>query len=157
MVHAGLQEAFAMQSDPKSNGSEFLRWRQRSARKINLCFFWLEVHVTERDDPFDRLLQDLRAPARLRPRVITLAAFEPEFFQNAHQIEEMFARGPKCVVIVIRPSQPERILPPFLNLPGAVVPLPIGALLGKNDMTGHVAPDQFDDTVKCSDARSKLI
>ena len=68
-------------------------------------FVGVKIDVVEDRDSFDRLLDDLRTPARLRPGVVTLATMEAQHFQGFHEIEEMFARRTKSMVIVIGPAQ----------------------------------------------------
>jgi hypothetical protein len=50
------------------------------------------------------------------------------------------------------PTEPEPVLPAFLDLCGAIAVLPIEPFLGENDMTGEVAPaaiDKFVDQHMC--------
>src|SRR6185503_10533232 len=146
-----------MEADPKTNGAQLLRSRQRPAREIDVCFFGFKVHVTERDDALDGLLENLRAPTGLRPRIIPFPAFEPELFKRTHQVEEALAGRTKRMMIVICPTQPKHILAAFLNLTRSVASLPINTFLGKNDMTGDIATNQINHALQDRYARAEVV
>src|SRR6185436_11069050 len=100
---------------PEADRSEGCgRW-QFLDREINLGFVRRQVHVRKDDNAGDRLLGDLRAPARFAARVEALALLKAELVQKSDQIHEMPARAAEGVMIVIAPAQPERILAEFLE------------------------------------------
>src|SRR3954467_3855923 len=106
VMHPRVEKTFAMQSNPKPYGAQcFLLRRQRFPREIDPRLVGVKIDVVEDRDSFDRLLDDLRAPARLRPGVVTFATMEAQHFPGFHEIDEMFARRTKSMVIVIRPAQ----------------------------------------------------
>ena len=51
-------------------------------------------------------------------------------------------------MIVIGPSQPQTVLPPFLNPGRAVATFPISPLFGKNNVAGEVRTEQADHAVQ---------
>jgi hypothetical protein len=73
VMHAGLEKTFAVQAAPETNRAELqLRW-QRVARKIDFHFIRVQVDIVKNNDAFNRLFDDLRAPARFLARVVAFA------------------------------------------------------------------------------------
>src|SRR5258706_8694762 len=128
MVHARFEEPLAVQPNPQADSAQSRSWRQLIDGEINLRFARHQIHVREDDNANDRLLGNLRAPARFRARVIALAPGKPEFKQKLVQIHETFARTTECMVIVIAPAKAQLVLPALLNLSRAIPALPIFAL-----------------------------
>src|SRR5439155_3904982 len=64
------------------------------------------------------------------------------------QIREVRARAAERVMIVIAPTQPERILPEFLEPPRAIAAFPVRPLFFEKQVTGNVAPDELERLVQ---------
>jgi len=128
MMHAGFEKTFAVQTTPKADGAERFPRGQLYARKIDLGFFRGKVDIGENNDALDRLLENLRAPPRFRASVVTFPTLEAELFERFDQIDKELSRRAEGVMIVVRPSEAQRILTALLFLPGAIPFLPIGAL-----------------------------
>src|SRR3954466_14035209 len=106
VMHPRIEKTFAMESNPKPHRAQFILLRlQRFSGEIDFRFVGVKIDVVEDRDSFDRLLDDLRAPTRLRPGVVTFATMKAEHVPGFHEIDEMFARRTKSMVIVIRPAQ----------------------------------------------------
>lgn len=148
VVHPGLEKALAMQTNPEPNRAQPFRRGQPKAGKVNLRLVGFEVHIAKGNNSLDRLFEDLRAPTGLRTGVVTFPAFEAEFLQALHQIDEMIARRAERVMVVIRPAEPKAVLAAFLHLRGTVAALPIEALLGKDHMACPVSSNAAHKFVK---------
>ena len=85
------------------------------------------------------------------------AALEPALFERAHEVQEIRARRTKGMMIVVCPPHTEPVLAAFLDLPGAVAAFPISALVGKDDVAGHVASDHFNDAIEQAQRRAEII
>src|SRR2546430_3783444 len=99
MVHAGLKKTFAMQTTPETDRAELRLRRQSVAREVDFHFIRVQIDVVENNDPFDRLLDDLRAPAGFLARVIAFATMESEQLPGLDQVDERSAGRTKGVVI----------------------------------------------------------
>ena len=148
VVHAGVQEAFAVQADPKADGAEARGRGQLAGGEVNLRFLGQQVHVGEDDDADDGLLGDLGAPAGLGAGVVTLAFGEAELEQEVHQVHEVRAGAAEGVVVVVAPAEAEPVLAVLLDARGAVAALPIGALGLEEELAGEVASDEAQDAVE---------
>src|SRR6516225_2977711 len=69
----------------------------------------------------------------------------------------MASRTAKGMMIVISPTQAQMVLTFFLDLRRAVPLLPVGAFLGKSDITSKLAPDQANDPVEQRMSLSKSL
>src|SRR3954452_21269834 len=106
VMHSRIEKTLAMQPNPEPDRAQsILLRRQRFCGEINLGFVRVKIDIVEDRDAFDRLLGDLRAPPGLRSGVVTLAPVEAEHVPRFHEIDEMFPRGTKGMVIVVRPAQ----------------------------------------------------
>ena len=123
-----------MQRAPEADGAELLPRRQPFVRKIAHQFIGRHVHIGEDDDLGDRLLDDLRAPARLQAGVKPLAAGEAQLLEDRDHRREMLARGAISVMIVIGPADPQAVLPRLLHAGRRVAALPVFALGGKENI-----------------------
>ena len=78
MMHAGLQHRFPMERNPESDRSRPGQIRQDVVREVVGRLLGREVEIGEDDDPGDRMLEDLGAPAGVGPGVEPLAQHEPQ-------------------------------------------------------------------------------
>src|ERR1041385_359439 len=141
MVHAGLEKTFPVEANPKTNRAQPRRRRKFLRREIDPGFVRHQVHVRKNHDPGNGLLGNLGAPPGFSARIITLAFLEPEFFEEIDQIDEMFARAAKSVMIMIAPAETEQVLPSFLDVRRAVAVFPIAALGFEKELAGKIATD----------------
>src|SRR4051794_24133490 len=109
-----------------------------------------QVYVTEGHDAFDRLLKDLSAPPSLGSGVVTFASFKAKFFEHSHQIDEVLARRPKCVMVMVSPAEAKLVLPLFLDLGSTIAALPIGTFFFKHQGARKIASDLFQHFIKDS-------
>ena len=106
-----------------------------------------EVDVSEDHDPGRRVLEDLRPPARLSPRVEPFPGLESERLEHRDQSREEPPGRSVGVVVVVRPAQTETILPGLLDPRREVPRLPVIPLDLENQVAGEVAvPRQIDDS-----------
>ena len=78
VVHAGLEDRFAVEGDPEPDGPRPGQVREHLVGEIVLGLLRGEVEIGEDDDARDRMLQDLGPPARMSSRVESLAEQEAQ-------------------------------------------------------------------------------
>src|SRR2546430_17025891 len=103
MVHAGLKKTFAMQTTPETDRAELRLRRQCMAREVDFHFIRVQIDVVKNNDPFDRLLDNLRTPAGFLASIVTFASMKSEKLPGLDQVDERFAGRTKGVVIWVRP------------------------------------------------------
>lgn len=148
VMHSGLEEAFAVETDPEADGSEMSGVGQWCSGEIDFCFPGIEVDVAEDDDAFDGLFEDLRPPAGLGSGVIAFASVKAEFFEGEDEVDEMAAGGAERVMILVGPTEAEFVLAPLLDLGGVVSCLPVLAFALEDDVTGEICADHSNDPVE---------
>src|SRR5258707_13610460 len=90
------------------------------------------------------MLQDLRAPPRLRASVVPFTFGESEIDQKADQISKERPRAAEGMVIMISPAKTEQVLASFLDLSCPISFFPIAAFFREEKFTGNTLPDQLD-------------
>ncbi len=87
-----------------------------------------EVEVGEDHDPGRRVLEDLRPQPACSPAWNRSRSDEPERLEDPDHAREEPPRTAEGVVVVVRPAEPEPVLPRLLHLRRAVARLPVVAL-----------------------------
>ena len=99
--------------------------------------------------PGDRVLEDLGTPARVSAGVEPLAELEAQPREHPHEPREEPPGATEGVMVVVRPAQPEPVLPGLLHPGGRVARLPVFALGLEDQVTRQVGrARQLDDALE---------
>ena len=143
-MQSRLQERFAVQTAPQTDGAELVTRRERLVREVLREFFRGHVHVGENDDASDGMLDDLGTPTGVESRIEPLATDEAESFQERDQWREARAARTIRVVIVIGPAEAESVLPSLLYSSRLVATEPVVALGGEEQLARAISPQVGD-------------
>src|SRR5579871_5396621 len=146
MVHSRHADAVAMQGAPEADGPQLVARSKVGVGEIDVQLLRGDVQIGEDDDPADRVLQHLRPPSRFGPRIEPLAGEEAQGMPELHQCAECGAGAAVGVVVVIRPTEAERLLLGILPLRRAVAGQVVVPLGGEELVCGSIQPDLPNDT-----------
>src|SRR5690606_22441311 len=144
MVHACLKQGVAVERAPKPDGPELRSWRERLMGEISGELVRREIDVREDDDAGARLLEHLRSPAGFGSGVEAFAKLETHALEDRDQVREALARRAIRVVVMVRPTEAETILPPPLDPRRMIPPFPVLPLRREEDVAGAIGSDPSD-------------
>ena len=140
VVHPRLEDRLAVQADPEAHGVRPGEVGQGVVGEVVRGLLGGEVEVGEDHDARRRVLEDLGPPAGMLARVEPLAEQEPRALEHPDQPGEEPPRRAERVVVVVRPAQPEPVLPGLLDPRRAVPRLPVIALDLEDQVARQVGP-----------------
>src|SRR5262245_21533473 len=105
-------------------------------RKVNAASLCRPTDGRKHHDAALRMLHHLRTPACFNSGVKPLATQQAPHLEHTHQARKMLSAAAIGVMVVIAPTEPQAILPRFLQPPRAVTTLPIGSLRPEEQITG---------------------
>src|SRR4029077_16114720 len=143
-MHTGLEETVSVYPAPESTGRKLWCYRQSFDGKINSRFLRHQVDISENRDPRNEVFENLSAPTCLRAGVVTLPLLKSKAKEELDQIGKKKTGTSEGVVIMVAPSQTQRILPALLNSRCPVAPFPVGALVCKEEVAGDVGTDKIN-------------
>src|SRR6202022_4125932 len=103
-----------------------------------------EIDVRENRDPCGKVFEDLSAPTRLCARIVPFPFLKSESQQELDQIWEKTTGRSESMMIVVTPTQTERILSPLLDSARAVARFPVRALFCEEELAGNVWTAEMD-------------
>src|SRR5580704_18171551 len=114
-MHTRLQQTVSMQSAPEPHCRKPGRVRQSFGRKIDPGFLRHQIDIGENRDPSGEVLEDLSAPTCLRARIVAFPFLKFESQEERYQVRKKRTGASKRMVIMVTPTQAQRILPALLN------------------------------------------
>ena len=112
--------------------------------EVVCCLVGSQIEVGKDNNPGRRMLEHLRAPAGMGPRVEPLAKLEAQRGENADDAREELPRATERMMVVICPAQTQPVLSRLLNLGRAIARLP-------------VFPLDLENQVACQVTRTRLL
>ena len=130
-----------MKSAPESHRRKPRCVRQPFDRKINSGFLRHQIDVRENRDPRGEVFENLSAPTRLCARIVPFPFLKSESQEELDQICEKTTGRSEGMMIMVTPTQAQRILSPLLDSARAVARFPVRALFREEEIAGNVWTD----------------
>ena len=150
VVESSGTDGGAVQRAPESNGGLFSSWGKGLTREVRVFFARGEVDVDEQDDVAVGVLEDLGAPSGFGTGVESFSAFETHGEEELQKGLEDFAGTAVGVVIVVRPTDSDGVLPRLLPA-GSGVPRLVERSFGlEEDFDSRTVSDRFGCVGPCA-------